>query len=104
MDNIQTDSPTVRKSSLKILFALAVQYVWKIKTADVTFAFLQSNPLVGMLALHVDDALFVGGARFDQDIIRPMMQRFKFGKIVVDEYITLGWNIQHDNGNINVSH
>ena len=45
MDNIQTDSPTVRKSSLRILFALAVQYGWKIKTADVTSAFLQSNPL-----------------------------------------------------------
>ena len=48
-------------------------------------------------------ALFGGGARFDQDIIKPMMQRFKFGKIVEDEYRTLGWNIQHDNGNIYVS-
>ena len=45
VDNIQTDSPTVRKSSLRILFALAVQYGWKVKTADVTSAFLQSQPL-----------------------------------------------------------
>ena len=30
-DNIQTDSLTVRKSSLRILFALAVQYGWKVK-------------------------------------------------------------------------
>ena len=45
VDNIQMDSPTVRKSSLRILFALAVQYEWKVKTADVTSAFLQSHPL-----------------------------------------------------------
>ena len=45
VDNIQMDSPTFRKSSLRILFALAVQYEWKVKTADVTSAFLQSHPL-----------------------------------------------------------
>ena len=45
VDNIQMDSPTVRKSSLRILFAMAVQYEWKVKTADVTSAFLQSHPL-----------------------------------------------------------
>ena len=44
MDNIQMDSPTARKSNMRILFALAVQYGWKVKTADVTSAFLQSHP------------------------------------------------------------
>ena len=139
VDNIQTDSPTVRKLSLRILFALALQYGRKVKNADVTSAFLRLHPLdrdvyvkppadihmegtlwklrvavyglgeawrecyatisdwlikigmiktetdpalfyyvkkgrpVGILALHVDDALYVGSAEFDKDVIKPMM-------------------------------
>ena len=56
-----------------------------------------------MLALHVDDALYAGNARFDQDVIKPMMTRFNFGRVVEEEYRTLGWNVEHDQGSIYVS-
>ena len=48
-------------------------------------------------------ALYVGSARFDQDVIKPMMPRFNFGRVVEDEYRTLGWNVEHDQGSIFVS-
>ena len=38
---IRTDSPTVRKGNIKILLAVAAKFGWKIKTSDVTAAFLQ---------------------------------------------------------------
>ena len=41
----RTDSPTVRKTSLRLQIALAVQNGWRIRTADVKAAFLQSNKL-----------------------------------------------------------
>ena len=45
MDQLNTDSPTVRKCSLRLLFFLAAQFGWKVKTADVTSAFLQADQL-----------------------------------------------------------
>ena len=45
VEEIRTDSPTVRKASLRIQFFLAAQYQWKVKTADVASAFLQAGPL-----------------------------------------------------------
>ena len=42
---VDTDSPTVRKLSLRVQFTLAAQYGWQVKTADVTAAFLQSDNL-----------------------------------------------------------
>ena len=48
-------------------------------------------------------ALYVGSTRFDQEVIKPMMTRFNFGRVVEDEYRTLGWNVEHDQGSIFVS-
>ena len=48
-------------------------------------------------------ALYVGSARFDQDVIKPMMPRFNFGRVVEDEYRTLRWNVEHEQGSIYVS-
>ena len=44
-DGIRTDSPTVMKGNIKILLTLAAMKNWKIKTSDVTAAFLQTNDL-----------------------------------------------------------
>ena len=41
-DNIQTDSPTIRKSNINILLMLAARNKWTIRSQDVTSAFLQS--------------------------------------------------------------
>ena len=45
IDEYRTDSPTVRKASLRLQFFLAAQFQWKVETADITSAFLQSDQL-----------------------------------------------------------
>ena len=45
MQNYPKDSPTVGKSSMRIVLAMAVNKGWKIKTTDVGSAFLQGKEL-----------------------------------------------------------
>jgi hypothetical protein len=42
---VRTDSPTVGKSTLRLQFAIAAQYGWKVESSDVTAAFLQGENL-----------------------------------------------------------
>ena len=42
---VDVDSPTVQKSSLRLQMTIAAQYGWRLKTCDVTSAFLQSDNL-----------------------------------------------------------
>ena len=44
-ENIQTDSPTVRKGNINIVLMLAARNQWTIRSQDVTSAFLQSAPI-----------------------------------------------------------
>ena len=44
--NPKTDSPTVKRKSIKILIAMAAQFGWSVKSQDVTAAFLQAKDLV----------------------------------------------------------
>ena len=62
---------------------------WRDQVKD-RFYYMKNGKLVGMLALYVDDALCAGSARFDQDVTKPMMIRFNFGRNVEDEYRTPG--------------
>ena len=41
----RSDSPTVKKSSVRLLLFLAAQYDWRIETRDITAAFLQADDL-----------------------------------------------------------
>ena len=166
---VDTDSPTVRKLSLRVQFTLAAQYGWQVKTADVTAAFLQSDnldrqifvrpppeanddgmlwllvkpmygldesgrvwyftiarvlkelgcqnvhndfamffykkddTLHGIISLHVDDGIYCGSQVFYDDIMKPLMEKFKFGKFEEGEFKTLGWNIRNDGTDIFVS-
>ena len=43
--SIRTDSPTVKKSNIKLLLTVAATEGWDVKTSDVTAAFLQSVPI-----------------------------------------------------------
>ena len=43
--DVRSDSPTVTKQTLRLVFALAAQYGWEVITSDVTSAFLQSDKL-----------------------------------------------------------
>ena len=42
---VKTDSPTVDRATVKILFAIAATNKWKVKTVDVTAAFLQGKKM-----------------------------------------------------------
>ena len=44
-NDIRSDSPTVTKQSLRLVFTLAAQFGWEVITSDVTSAFLQSDKL-----------------------------------------------------------
>lgn len=44
-DEIQSDSPTVTKSTMRIFFAIASSNAWKIKTTDIKSAFLQGKQI-----------------------------------------------------------
>ena len=43
--DVRSDSPTVTKQSLRLVFTLAAQFGWEVITSDVTSAFLQSDKL-----------------------------------------------------------
>ena len=43
--DVRSDSPTVTKQSLRLVFTLAAQFGWEVITSDVTSAFLQSDRL-----------------------------------------------------------
>ena len=155
----RTDSPMVKKSSMRMQLALAAQNKWKVRTADVTAAFLQSNMLSrdvfvkpvkeadaqgklwrllkpmyglgdssrqwyltiaenlkqlgckrldtdhavfyfkehgrlkGIITMHVDDLCISGNAEFDERVMKPILNIFKFGSITEDErFALLGWN------------
>ena len=38
---VKTDSPTISKMTLRIMFAMTAQFGWRIESSDVTAAFLQ---------------------------------------------------------------
>ena len=45
-EEVDNDSPTARKMTLRLMLCLAVQYGWRVHSADVTAAFLQSEVMV----------------------------------------------------------
>ena len=42
---MQTDSPTVSKPAIRLMFALSASLKWPVETMDITSAFLQSNKM-----------------------------------------------------------
>ena len=50
--------------------------------------------LHGMVTLHVDDVQFCGSPLFEDKVIQPMLERFKFGMIQKGEFKCLGWALQ----------
>lgn len=44
-DGLETDSPTVEKSSVRIFLGLAAMFGWKVKSVDIKAAFLQADQL-----------------------------------------------------------
>jgi CxxC motif-containing protein len=44
-EGVRTDSPTVKKSNINIMLMVAARQGWKVKSSDITSAFLQSVPI-----------------------------------------------------------
>ena len=166
----RSDSPTVKKSSVRLLLFLAAQYGWRIETRDVTAAFLQADDLEreifvqppqesddknrlwclikpmygldeashrwfitistflvndlkcdhtlddpcmftykvgkrlrGAIVIHVDDLAEGGYSDFKLNVIKPLIQRFKFGAHKQDDFKLLGLDIQKRDGEIYMS-
>ena len=106
---VDSDSPTVRKVTMRIMITLAVQYGWKLHSSDVTAAFLQSEVMVR--EVHANPPPEVKKPGWIWLLLRPMYGLDEAGRcwyITVDLYLTeLGgkkctadpacWVFHHDN-------
>ena len=164
------DSPTVKRTSVKLMITLAVQYGWEVKCQDVKSAFLQAKELTrdifvippkemeyesptlwrlihpmygldeasyiwyetlrdwflargckqpisdpaffyyqkdgvlcGIIALWVDDVFTCGNEIFEEDIMKPLTEQFKFGAFHAGDFKVLGLNIIHRGADIYLS-
>ena len=159
---IQSDSPTVEKSTIRLFFAVCASSDWKFESLDIKSAFLQStqldrtiyvNPprdirtagviwrllkplygvndsgriwyfticeflvsigckqslldkalfryycsttkkLIGILLIHVDDFLYAGTAKFKNDVIKRIVEKFEISKMYDGCFIYIGWNLE----------
>ena len=63
---------------------------------DPAVFFFKTTKLEGMLTTHVDDLFSTGSDLFEEKIRGPMLKRFKFGAVHVEnELKVLGLNISH---------
>ena len=49
--------------------------------------------LHGMITIHVDDIQYCGSPDFEEAVIKPMLEKFKFGMIQKGEFRCLGWDL-----------
>ena len=54
----------------------------------------KDNILHGMITIHVDDIQYCGSPDFEEAVIKPMLNKFKFGMIQKGEFKCLGWDLQ----------
>ena len=50
--------------------------------------------LHGIITIHVDDIQYCGSPDFEEALIKPMLDKFKFGMIQRGEFKCLGWDLQ----------
>ena len=60
------------------------------------FFYVWKGELRGVICLHVDDGIYCGDTIFEEKIVKPMMERFQFGKIEEGDFKSLGWNIKNN--------
>ena len=63
----------------------------------------EQKTLEGILGWHVDDANGGGSQIFYDNVMKPLMDRFKFGSMATDNFSCLGWNVEHEDGAIYIS-
>ena len=67
------------------------------------YCYKKDGKLRGLFSIHVDDGQHCGDQVFEEDIMKPLTQKFKFGAMHEGDFKCLGWNIKHENGDIIVS-
>ena len=61
---------------------------------DLAFAYyIKDGQLHGIITMHVDDIQHCGTEEFEQDVIKPMFEKFKFGTVQKGEFKCLGWDL-----------
>ena len=66
------------------------------KLDKTVFRYYENNKLLGILVTHVDDVLYSGTTRFQDQIIKKMFQTFKISKEHRDSFRYLGLNVSQD--------
>ena len=87
-EEVDSDSPTVRKVTMRIMITMAVQYGWTLHSADVTAAFLQSEVMVR--TVHVNPPAEERRPGMIWLLLRPMYGLDESGRcwyITVDIYL-----------------
>ena len=73
-------------------------------TDHAVFFYKKRGTLSGIVSCHVDDLQITSDADFDEDILKPIFNMFKFGTIEESEaFKVLGWDINHEFDGISVS-
>ena len=68
--NPKTDSPTVKRKSIKMLITMAAQFGWSVRSQDVTAAFLQAKDLIREVHVQPPKDIQVEGRIWK--LIKPM--------------------------------
>ena len=68
------------------------------------FAFYCENTqkLIGLLLVHVDDFLFGGTAKFKKAIIQKILDKYQISKQSSQSFVYLGWNVVQDEEGISM--
>ena len=77
-------------STENTLFSLKMQ---QSKRDSCLFYFLKDNNLEGLLIFHVDDFLSSGTKVFEEEVMKPLQEKYSFGKpyqeiLLIQEYIS----------------
>lgn len=67
------------------------------------FYWKRENILEGLFVIHVDDFIHSGTTSFEKEVVYKLRDVFRIGKIEENYFKYVGLNIQHNNGNIEVS-
>ena len=63
----------------------------------------QSNELIGILLIHVDDCIFGGIDTFHKTVIRPITEKYEISSEDIGEFTFTGWNLRQTESGISIS-
>jgi len=70
------------------------------KLDKTLFRFYENNKLSGLLVTHVDDVLYSGNTKFNNEIIKTIFKKFKISSEYRDSFRYLGLNVSQDKDHV----